>query len=373
MVIDNIQNDLSLATHPKPRQYFTLDIKQGDPMQQNTQQFEFYGKTGEFFKIWIVNIMLSILTLGIYSAWAKVRTRQYFYSNTLLMNTPFDYLADPIKILKGRLLVLAAFLIYSFSPAISPMFQGLLLLIFIPLFPWVIIKALEFNMYNTAYRNIRFHFNADYLKALWVFIGLPLLVALSVGLAYPYFIREQKKFVINHSSYGTSLFNMKASIGAFYAIFFKMLGIFLLLVIFIGAISSGLFSFKATLNDPATMEAMLMFIPLLFFPFYMIAFGYWYTRLTNLIMNHTTLQQCQLNSHLESTKICWIFFSNTLAIILSLGLLIPWAMIRTAKYRISCISLITDNAPDAFIAAEAEHTEAIGEEIGDFLDIDLGV
>ena len=342
-------------------------------MQQNTQQFEFYGKTGEFFKIWIVNIMLSIVTLGIYSAWAKVRTKQYFYNNTLLMNTPFDYLADPIKILKGRLLVLAVFLIYSFSAVISPMLQGLLLFVFIPLFPWVIIKALKFNMYNSAYRNIRFHFRAGYLKALWVFIGLPLLVALSVGLAYPYFIRAQKKFVIDNSTYGTSPFNMGASVGSIYAVFFKTIGLFLLLAILIGAIMSGLGSFKETLKDPTAMGATLILVPLLFFPFYMIAFGYWYTKLTNLIMNHTTLQQCQFNSHLETTKICWIFFSNTLAIILSLGMLIPWAMIRTAKYRISCLSLITDSAPDAFIAAEAEHAEAIGEEIGDFLDLDLGL
>lgn len=38
--------------------------------------FAFHGSAGEYFRIWIVNVLLSIVTLGIYSAWAKVRTRR---------------------------------------------------------------------------------------------------------------------------------------------------------------------------------------------------------------------------------------------------------------------------------------------------------
>jgi len=342
-------------------------------MQQNAERFEFHGKTGEFFKIWIVNILLSIVTLGIYSAWAKVRSRQYFYSNTLLMKTPFNYLADPVKILKGRILVLVAFIIYTFSAIISPMLQLALLIIFLPLLPWVIIKALKFNMYNMAYRNIRFHFSAEYLKALWVFLGLPILVAFSLGLAYPYFIREQKKFIINHTSYGRSPFEMEASIGKFYSIFAKTVALLLLFGLLVSAFASGLDFLKEMLKEPSAMAGFMMIILLLFFPLYMMMYGYWYVNITNLVLSNTTLHQCQFNSDLKTTKICWLFFSNTLAIILSFGLLIPWAMIRTADYRISCLSLISENDLGAFIAGEAEHAGAIGEEIGDFMDIDLGL
>src|SRR5688500_4641132 len=65
---------------------------------------EFTGRAGEFFGIWFVNLVLSVLTLGIYSAWAKVRTERYFYGNTRLGGAPFEYLAQPIAILKGRLI-----------------------------------------------------------------------------------------------------------------------------------------------------------------------------------------------------------------------------------------------------------------------------
>ena len=46
--------------------------------------FEFRGNTGEFFKIWTVNMLLTIVTLGVFSAWAKVRTKRYFNGNTFL-------------------------------------------------------------------------------------------------------------------------------------------------------------------------------------------------------------------------------------------------------------------------------------------------
>ena len=341
-------------------------------MQQHTQQFEFHGTTGEFFKIWIVNIMLSIVTLGIYSAWAKVRTRQYFYSNTLLMKTPFDYLANPVKILKGRLVAFAVILIYSFSPMISPMLQLAIMILVIPLFPWIIIKALKFNLYNSAYRNIRFHFSAEYLKALWVFIGLPILIAFSLGLAYPYFAKERKKFIIDNSAYGTSQFELSATTSQFYSIYMKTSGVTLLTFVLIAVFSYAfqlLVSFQE--NDVRFILPALML--LLFVPFLVIVYGYLYTALANLVINHTHLKQYQFESYLETATMCWLYFSNTLAIIFSLGLLIPWAMIRTARYRISCMSLITDIAPDAFIAAEAERADAIGEELGDLLDIDIGL
>jgi len=67
----------------------------------------------EYFKIWIVNILLTILTLGIYAAWATVRNNRYFYSNLYLDDNNFRYLAEPIQILKGRLIAIAVLVIYT--------------------------------------------------------------------------------------------------------------------------------------------------------------------------------------------------------------------------------------------------------------------
>src|SRR5437667_6745528 len=68
---------------------------------------EFSASAGEYFRIWIVNLALTILTLGIYSAWAKVRKRRYFYAHTHIAGESFEYRGRPVAILKGRLIAVA--------------------------------------------------------------------------------------------------------------------------------------------------------------------------------------------------------------------------------------------------------------------------
>ncbi|MGR9116014.1 MAG: YjgN family protein [Gammaproteobacteria bacterium] len=343
-------------------------------MQPVPQQFEFHGKAGEFFKIWIVNILLSIVTLGIYSAWAKVRTRRYFYNNTLLMNSPFDYLADPVKILKGRLLVFAVVIVYAVAVTLLPEAEAVMILLFIPLFPWIVIRALKFNWYNSAYRNIRFHFNGEYLKALWVFVGLPILTAFSIGLAYPYFTRARKQYVIDNSAYGTTGLELTAATNQFYSVYGKAFLVVLVTLLLLGSSILAVPVWKSFGIQNDSFNPLVPFFALfLIYPILMIVYGYVYTAITNLVVNHTSLDPVRFESNLETTKFCWLYFSNALAILFSLGLLIPWAMIRTARYRIACLTLIANGDLDHFFAAEAERTEAIGEEIGDFLDIDIGL
>ena len=50
----------------------------------------FGGSGAEYFRIWIVNVALTLATLGIYSAWAKVRREQYFHRHTSLSGAGFD-------------------------------------------------------------------------------------------------------------------------------------------------------------------------------------------------------------------------------------------------------------------------------------------
>ena len=52
------------------------------PSVRAPEQLRFTGSGAEYFGIWIVNLLLTIITLGIYSAWAKVRRLQYFYRHT---------------------------------------------------------------------------------------------------------------------------------------------------------------------------------------------------------------------------------------------------------------------------------------------------
>src|SRR5690606_21680940 len=102
-----------------------LIITSGIVSMNNTSTrnaIQFHGQGGEFFGIWIVNILLSVITLGIYSAWAKVRTKRYFYGNTELAGDNFEYHATPIQLLKGRLVALLVVLVWAVTNTIFPLF-----------------------------------------------------------------------------------------------------------------------------------------------------------------------------------------------------------------------------------------------------------
>ncbi len=331
--------------------------------QEKSLPLAFTGTAMEFFKIWIVNVLLTIVTLGLYSPWAKVRTRRYFYNNTFLDNSHFDYLADPVKILKGRLLILFILLITSLVSVI-PLVSALTSLAFVLLLPWFIMRALTFNLYNTAYRNIRFQFKGRYGQAFLTFIGLPFLFPFTLGLIYPYFVKQSKQFIIDNSHYGASPFRMTATTAPFYKIY---AGVFVAGVLLLSALAG--LSNVIQQTDPALVIAGAA----LFYPLALLVYAYLVTRTTNLIFNHTHLEQCHFQSRLEVGPMCWLYFSNAAAIILSLGLLIPWAKIRLTRYRLNHLTLVTAQDLGQFVAAEQERCDAIGEEAVDLFDIDFGL
>ncbi|KRT55546.1 YjgN family protein [endosymbiont of Ridgeia piscesae] len=349
-----------------------------DLQSSSSLSFEFTGQFGEFFRIWIVNLVLTILTLGIYSAWAKVRTQRYFYANTRLAGATFDYLAGPMMILKGRLIAVGFFILYLGLTSIAPPFDLLASLLFLIAMPWVVNKALAFRAHNSAYRNIRFGFEQNYSKAIKVFIGLPILLPLSLGLLYPFFDQRRSRFILGQSRYGTSAFAMEAPLGRFYKTYL-LAGLLLLGVFFLGGmLGSRLFESVMTMSaqpagePPVEMRGSpLGLLPILVG--YLLVYGFIKARIANLIWNHTDLNGHRFESHMQARKLIVLLLTNALAIILSLGLLIPWAKIRMARYRAETLQFIPQGDLDGFLADQAEQVAATGEGVGDVFDVDLGL
>ena len=76
---------------------------------------------------------------------------------------------------------------------------------------------------------------------------------------------------------------------------------------------------------------------------------------------------------MKTKKIGWIYFTNTLAIAFSLGLLIPWAQVRMARYRMSCLQFNAQNSLNDFIAAEQENVSVLGEQVGEVFDMEVSI
>ncbi len=328
-------------------------------------QFQFTGNSHEYFRIWIVNTLLTILTLGIYSAWAKVRKQRYFYSNTLLQDEPFDYLADPVKILKGRLLVLVIFAVYAFIAAANPILGILLTLLALAFFPWLMVMSLRFKLRNSAYRNIRFNFRGTPSQAAGVLIKAGLVTLITLGIGYPYFAYKRRDWVVSNSSYGTTPFTFSATAGNFFGIYI-ITGLLLTVGIFFAITVGFLFAFMggivATVLMPVYVGAL-----------YLAAFAYFYTAITNLVYSNCATERFKLNSNLKTGAMMGLYITNAIGIVVSLGLLIPWAAIRMARYRIEHLALLSDGDLESFIAGEQEQVSAAGEEIAEFFDIDVGL
>ncbi|MDX5377776.1 MAG: DUF898 domain-containing protein, partial [Halomonas sp.] len=154
---------------------FTMSVE-----ERRDLGFEFSGNGFEFFRIWIVNILLGIVTLGIYSAWAKVRTLRYFYGNTRLDGASFEYLAEPLQILKGRLVAFGLLLLYMLVDQFIPLIGAVLMLLFFCAFPWIMVRGLAFRNYYSAWRGVRFGFDGRIGEAYKVFLLWPLLGLLTV-------------------------------------------------------------------------------------------------------------------------------------------------------------------------------------------------
>jgi uncharacterized membrane protein YjgN (DUF898 family) len=187
--------------------------------------FRFEGSAGEYFKIWIVNLALTIVTLGVFSAWAKVRNRRYFLGNTILAGHSFDYHGDPLRILLGRVIALVLLLGYSLSANFGgPRVVAVWVVVFVVALPWLVKSSLRFNARNTSYRNVRFDFHGGYGGAFWAFVAWPVFTLLSLLTLLPLAHRARDYYNINNHSFGGKDFQAEISGGALYAIYLQGLG-----------------------------------------------------------------------------------------------------------------------------------------------------
>lgn len=145
-------------------------------------QVEFTGSTGEYFRSWNVNLVLTILTLGIYSAWAKVRSKRYFYGSTLIADSAFEYTADPIRILMGRIIAVVLFIAYQVCLRFDPTVAGVIFVAFLLFVPAIYVMNMAFRMRYSTWRGINFNFVRDYRAAYLLFAPL-LIYITAIGLS----------------------------------------------------------------------------------------------------------------------------------------------------------------------------------------------
>uniref|UniRef100_UPI00333F6FBC DUF898 family protein n=1 Tax=Castellaniella defragrans TaxID=75697 RepID=UPI00333F6FBC len=349
-----------------------------DADRRRMVNFSFTGDGSEYFRIWIVNLLLSIVTLGIYSAWAKVRREQYFHRNLLLDGSGFDYHGRPLTILKGRIIALLLLIGLSLAERAGLAVYGLALLTLMLIMPWLAVKAFRFRAHNTSYRGLRFSFHSTYGQAAKVLLGYGLLALVTLGLAFPLYYRQLRKLVLDNTRFGTTPLVCAVGVSQIYRIFLlPALLIALLLACLLGIVVFILLQgpsdlwFMLVYDGGASVTILLLLLLLLVTQVLIVP--YIQARGMNTVWDSTSLGPHAFVSRLPIGGYIWLTWMNRLGILVTAGLFIPWAHVRMARYRAMFMALVSTGSLDDFVAAEATTASAVGDEAAGMFDLDIGL
>jgi uncharacterized membrane protein YjgN (DUF898 family) len=362
------------AAPPPPPPSWPLAMPERVGPSRTEHRFEFAGDAREYFRIWVVNLALSIVTLGVFSAWAKVRSERYFYGNTRLAGEPFEYLAKPLPILKGRIIALVLFGSYVLAGHFGWKLQLAAAGVIALLSPWLIVRGAAFRARYSAWRGINFRFVPDYGEAYIRYLLLTIPVILTLGILFPYAKAKQKAFFVEHHRYGGTWFKFRATPGQFYPPYLiawgAVVGAMFVLSFTAGIVAAAMMT-KGDGSAVPEWFAYLYIVPL--YGSYFVVWAFLAAALGNLVYNHTDLGPHRFRSTLKGSRLLKIYATNTLAILASAGFLIPWAKVRLARYRAESLALLAAGDLADFRAESRADVDATAAEMDGLFDIDIGL
>jgi len=372
----------------------------------------FVGSGSEYFRIWIVNLLLTLVTLGLYYPFAKVRRLRYFHGATEVGGDPLSFHGDPWKMLRGYLLVAALVVAYSLAGWFSPAAGAIAFVAVAALWPALWQLSLKFRLANTGWRGLRFGFTGSrggaYLA--WLPLALPgvlfgalvlllapaqrgaaaaepavagiLLIAalpLVMLLALPAQLWWLKRYQQRHYRLGGEKSRFEVGLGAAYGLALRLFGMSMLfgLLLAIGValfttLLRGAFETHQPPDGPpvaALLSAALVFVLL------QATWGaYLLSRLQNLVWNRTRSEHLHFESRLTFRRLAPLTLRNWLLTIATLGLYLPFAQVATARLRLESVTALSATDPALLLQhAGGGADDASGDAAADLLGIDLGL
>lgn len=378
------------------------------PPAYRTLAIRFTGAGSEYFRIWIVNLLLLIVTFGIYWPWAKVRRLRYFMHNTLVDGDPLDFHGDPKQMLKGWALVGVLFAMYNVASSASALANLVAFAALGALWPALWRSSLRFRLGNTSWRGLRFRFTgsvadayrgllpgylavlplmalglwvpeeADAVAPAWVggaFAGAMLFVlALAPWLFWRMKAYQHRNYALAHLQT-----DFRAPVRAFYGLAAKQFGLMLLLPVVLVALAWGLSAAQGEMadmwEDLSVTQWIIGVVALFSLMALFVGLGpWWTTRLQNLVWTKTGNDQVRFISQLRFRDMLWLSIKNGLLMVVTLGLYWPFAAVAVARLRVEAVQIRCVVDPDTLTAQAQENpAEAAGDAAGDFFGIDVGL
>lgn len=334
-------------------------------------KIEFTGNAKEYFGIWVVNLILSIITIGIYSAWAKVRRETYFKNNTKLLETGFAYHATGGQIFKGRLIAVLALFAINIVSVFLPVLGLLILPVFLVLLPWIINNSIRFSLRMTSFRNVRFNWRGTYWETLWFLVIAPVVGLVSLGTLTPLISKSYYAYFARSNLYGTTPFTSNSKVSEFYyafliaAILPAMLFSCLFIPLFVFADGS------EGLQNISVIQ--LAIIPMIYFFIFSIAFIYPVLCRNIMVRSLNLGDVLSFDSQINPLKFIWITLSNLVLILITLGLMLPWAKVRMYRYLSNSTLVQVNGDVENFVDDQKSSQSALGEAVSDLEGIEVAI
>lgn len=372
-------------------------------------RIDFTGSGSEYFRIWIVNLLLCIVTLGFYLPFAKARRLGYFYSNTLIDGHALAFHGNPWKMLRGFVLLAALMAAYGLAGRLSPISGLIAFLVLAVVWPALWRASLQFRLGNTSWRGLRFAFRADlkgaYLAVLPVYllVALLLLVQVYFGgsmavergepmsapqaglifgplvglyLLFPWALALIKRYQHGGYVYADQQTRLSAPVWAFYKMSLKGLGVMVLglLLVVVFGIACALLARGTSINElpkPLLVAGVL----LIYLIYFALTAPYFTARLQDLVWRGTHSASIRFDSRLRFRSLAGLTLKNWLLTALTLSLYRPFAVVATTRLRLAAVSIEVDGDLDSWMAAHAGTSpqDATGDAAGDFFGIDMGL
>lgn len=358
----------------------------------------FTGSGTEYFRIWAVNLTLTICTLGLYGAWAKVRRLQYFYQHTLLDGSAFDYTANPVSILFGRVLALSLLLLYYVAFEHSAHAGLAVTLALAAVLPYLLWQSNRFKARNTRFRGLEFGFDGRLRDAYRVYVPViaiafgPSVAAahwlgpkddfwifLLTGLGFlvlPVFHALFRQYVQSNLRFGDARFVFTARNTDFVQVWAWGLGAIFVIAFFTGFFAFAVGAIGAVIwgkGSAAPWIGVAFMLAVMWLIFTLLG-SYFTARFQRLVWDKTVVGAVALHCEVPATRFMCIQCLNTLWVVLSLGLYRPFAAIRLARFRLECVSASGLEGLNTVAAGASQSRRgALGESAAELFDMDVGL
>jgi uncharacterized membrane protein YjgN (DUF898 family) len=175
----------------------------------------FHGSGSSLFLLILKNILLTLVTFGIYAAWAATARRKYIWQNIEFHGQRFIYHGTGRELFVGYLKVFAGYalflgvpaLVRQASPSLAVIVQIAFALAILPLVPFAIYWSRAYLLSRSTWRGIRFSMEPGAGLFARTFVVGYLFTLVTLGLYMPIWLNELRKITIDRSRFGNHAFH----------------------------------------------------------------------------------------------------------------------------------------------------------------------